>query len=85
MSDSIQYISSHLLWEYNLETFDFHKSKQVVIERIVQRGNLYDWRIMMDCYSKADILEVVRNSRHLSKKDKSFTEIFVDSPLAHAA
>ncbi len=85
MSESIQSISPHLLWEYNMESFDFRRSRKVVIERIVQRGNIQDWRIMMGYYSKTDILNVVRNSRQLSKKDKSFTEIFVDSPLAHAA
>lgn len=85
MSESIQSISPHLLWEYSMESFDFRRSRKVVIERIVQRGNIQDWRIMMDYYSKTDILNVVRNSRQLSKKDKSFTEIFVDSPLAHAA
>ena len=84
MPESIQSISPHLLWEYSMESFDFLKSKKLVIERIVQRGNIQDWRIMMDYYSKADILKTVRNSRQLSKKDKSFTEIFVDSPLAHA-
>lgn len=82
---TIRSINPHLLWEYNLSSFDFDRSKKIVIERIIQRGSLQDWRLMLGYYSKADVLAVVRNSRQLSKKDKSFTEIFVDSPLAHAA
>jgi hypothetical protein len=35
--------SPHLLWEYDLTTFDYDKSKAIIIERVIQRGNLKDW------------------------------------------
>jgi len=61
-------INPHLLWEYNLNSFDFHKSSRIVIERVIERGNMEDWREMIKLYSKNEILEVVSESRQLSKK-----------------
>ena len=78
-------ISNTLLWEYDLQSFDFDRSKQVVIERIVRRGNLDDWREMMRYYGKKVVLEAVKKSKQLSPKDRGFAHIFVDSNLAYAA
>jgi hypothetical protein len=78
-------LSPHLLWEYNLESFDFDRSKKIVIERVIERGNISDWQVMLGLYGKADILAVSRKSKQLSKRDKQFTEIFVHSSFLHAA
>ncbi|MCO6491460.1 MAG: hypothetical protein J5I98_23790 [Phaeodactylibacter sp.] len=78
-------ISPHLLWEYDLSSFDFDKSKRVVIERVIERGTLDDWREMIRYYGEEQVLNVARQSRQLSAKDKGFTEIFIHSTLLHAA
>ncbi|MCB9294044.1 MAG: hypothetical protein H6559_13135 [Lewinellaceae bacterium] len=78
-------ISRHLLWEYDISTFDFGKSKRVVIERVIERGTLEDWREMIRYYGEEQVLSVARQSRQLSAKDKGFTEIFIHSTLLHAA
>ncbi len=78
-------ISPHLLWEYNLATFDFDRSKSIVIERVIQRGTLEDWQEIVKYFGTDPILEVVQNSKQLSKKDKDFTQIFIHSSLLHVA
>ena len=78
-------ISSYLLWEYNVEQFDFEQSGTIVVERVIERGNLEDWREMMRFYGREKVLEVVHTSKHLSPKDKKFSELFVYSELVHAA
>ncbi len=40
-------IRPHLLWEYDLETFNRKKSFKIVIERVIQGGTLEDWREIM--------------------------------------
>ncbi len=37
-------INPALLWEYDLTTFNYEKSYKIVIERVLQRGNLDEWR-----------------------------------------
>jgi hypothetical protein len=56
-----------------------------VIERVIERGNLNDWREIFRFYGEKKMLETARSSRQLTKKDKQFTEIFIHSTLLHAA
>ncbi len=76
---AVPQIRRHLLWEYDLDAFDYLRSKKIVIERIIERGNLKEWKEMLLFYGKATVLEVARSSKQLDRKEKNFTEIFVDS------
>lgn len=78
-------IPNHLLWEYDFDTFDFDKGYKVVIERVVQRGDMDDWKNILNYYGKAKILETVDWSRQLDKRDKTFARIFVDSGFINHA
>lgn len=76
---TVPQIRKHLLWEYDFDNFDYLLSKKIVIERIIERGNLKEWKEMLQFYGKDTVLEVARNSKQLDRKEKNFTEIFVDS------
>jgi hypothetical protein len=78
-------INSALLWEYDLETFDYNRSYKIVIERILERGNLNEWREMVQLYSREQILETIKWSAQLDKRDKDFSRFFLDSEFLHAA
>jgi hypothetical protein len=84
ISDLKLHISPHLLWEYNLGTFNFDCSKHIVIERIIQRGNLKDWRLAYKIYGKSALIEVVEDSKQLSQRDRDFTRLMINSPLIYA-
>lgn len=78
-------IAPHLLWEYDLENFNYDRSRRVVIERVIERGSLADWRAIFQYYGQEVILEIAASSRQLSERDKRFTRIFLTSTLLHAA
>ena len=78
-------INPALLWEYDLTTFDYKKSYKIVIERVLQRGNLDEWREMVSLYSKEQILEVIDWSAQLDERDKIFSKFFLTSEFLHAA
>jgi hypothetical protein len=78
-------INPALLWEYDLETFNYDKSSKIVIERILQMGNLEEWRNMVNYYSREQILETIEWSAQLDKRDKDFCRFFLDSEFLHAA
>ncbi|MBO4475313.1 MAG: hypothetical protein J5737_01130 [Bacteroidales bacterium] len=44
------HINPALLWEYDLETFDFQASRRIVAERVIQIGRLSDWFAAFDLY-----------------------------------
>lgn len=72
-------IRPHLLWEYDLSSFDYQRQAVVVIERVVERGNVLDWKELIRFYGRARINKVVAGSPRLSKKDRKFTPLFLRS------
>ena len=78
-------INTALLWEYDLETFNYKKSYKIVIERVLERGNLEEWKEMVKLYSKEQILETIEWSAQLDKRDKDFSKFFLTSGFLHAA
>ena len=80
---NIPKIPKTLLWEYNLDTFDFDKSYKIVIERVLQRGNLDDWKQIVAYYSNQQILETIDWSAQLEERDKNFSKMFLKSDLLY--
>jgi hypothetical protein len=78
-------INPALLWEYNLDTFNYEKSYKIVIERILQLGNLEEWRNMVNFYTREQILETIEWSAQLDKRDKEFSKFFLNSGFLHAS
>ncbi len=74
-----------LLWEYDLETFQWDRSYKIVIERVVQRGWINEWKEVYKFYGPEKILETVEWSRQLDVRDKDFARLFLKSDLLHAA
>ena len=69
-------INTALLWEYDLETFNYEKSYKIVIERVLQLGNLQEWKNMVNYYSREKILETIEWSAQLEQRDKDFSNFF---------
>jgi hypothetical protein len=61
-----------------------NQSKEVLIERIIQRGNLKDWQIAFEMYGKDALLHTAQYGKQLSERDRNFTKILVDSPLINS-
>ena len=74
-------LPQYLLWEYDLKKFNYNKSYFIVIERVIERGTIDQWRMVQFYYGKEKMLEVARQSKQLSKRDKQFTELFVNSSI----
>ena len=74
-----------LLWEYDLTTFNFQKSYRIVCERVLERGNLYQWREMIRCYTIEQIKDAIDWSAQMDKRDKDFSYFFLESDLVRAS
>lgn len=78
-------ISDTLLWEYDLNTFHWDKSYKIVIERVLERGNLKEWIEIVKFYGKEKIVETIEWSAQLRKQDKEFSIFFLNSDFLNAA
>ena len=72
-------IRRHLLWDFDIEKFDYSKSERLVIERVIERGTQAEWREIIRFYGKAKIREVAQHSKQLDSKNRNFTFIYLDS------
>jgi len=72
-------IPAYLLWEYDLKTFNYDKSYKIVIERVLERGTMEEWREIVSYYSIEKILETIEWSAQLDKRDKDFSKLFLKS------
>ena len=73
------HLPQHLLWEYDLDTLDYDQHYRIIIERIIERGDLAAWRGAQAYYGADRFLEVAAWSRQLSSREKAFTELFIES------
>jgi hypothetical protein len=78
-------INPALLWEYDLDTFNYEKSYKIVIERVLERGTLEEWQEMVKLYTRKQILETIEWSAQLDKRDKDFSRFFLNSDFLDAA
>ena len=78
-------ISDTLLWEYDINTFHWDKSYKIVIERVLQMGNLKEWQEIVQFYSKEQILETIEWSAQLRPEEKQFSQFFLNSEFLNAA
>ncbi|MBO7553520.1 MAG: hypothetical protein J6T82_05750 [Bacteroidaceae bacterium] len=44
------HVNNGLLWDYQLEDFDWQKYRRVVAERVIMMGRLADWYAAFDLY-----------------------------------
>lgn len=79
MTKTTPHIRRHLLWEYDWASVDFVRLATVVIERIIERGTIAEWREMVRFYGKEKTLRVAEKSTRLDAKHKQFTPLFLDS------
>ena len=74
-------IPARLLWEFDYDTFNFDNSYKIVIERVLEMGNLHEWREIVRYYTKKQILETIDWSAQLTKRDKQFSRLFLNSDI----
>ena len=74
-------IPARLLWEFDYDTFNFDNSYKIVIERVLEMGNLNEWREIVRYYTKKQILETIDWSAQLTKRDKQFSRLFLNSDM----
>lgn len=74
-------MSAHLLWEFDADTIDFSKHYRIIIERIIERGGMDEWRGAVKHYGVETICEVAKSSKGLSDRNRNFALLFARSPL----
>ena len=66
-------INQSLLWEYDMDTFDWQKSKVLVAQRVVEMGEPEDFFAAFDLYGGIEgFREILKSVPHFNDLDMHF-------------
>jgi hypothetical protein len=65
-------IRQSLLWEYNMDNFDWQKMRNTVIQRVIERGRLEDFQAIIQKYGWEQVTESIKQIPNLNSKDFAF-------------
>lgn len=72
MSPFIASLSPALFWDVDRETIDPEKHCQYIVQRVVERGTLEDWRSLRGHYGLDRVVESAQRLRTLEATALSF-------------
>lgn len=71
-----------LLWEYNVDGFNYKDMRDVVVQRVIERGWPNDWYAMLNLYGLDGVKDAIKNLPYLNDKDMNFVSHQFDIPLS---
>lgn len=65
-------IRASLLWEYELNDFDWNAMRNIVVQRVVERGRIDDFYAVLNLYGLNEFKEGIKKIPYLNAKDLNF-------------
>lgn len=74
-------LSRSLFWDTDYDKLDWEKNARFIVERVLQMGNVEDFRQIKRYYGKKKLQELIKNIRYLDRKPMYFASVYFDIPL----
>ncbi len=74
-------LNPKLLWEYRLSEFNYQDMRNVVVQRVIERGWPGDWYFILNRYGIDGVKEAIINIAYMNDKDMNFVGRQFDIPL----
>lgn len=65
-------IRESLLWEYNLEQFDWQGMRNIVVQRVIERGRPDDFYAILNRYGLEGVKDAIVHIPYLNPRDMEF-------------
>lgn len=73
--------SKYLFWDTSPDMIDIQKHRKYIIERVLSKGFLSDFYLLINIYSNEEIISAIKSSRSLDKKTVNFCSNYFNVPL----
>jgi hypothetical protein len=74
-------LSNRLFWDVNPQSLDLEKDIALIISRVVERGTLEEWKVIVEAYGLSRIVEVAKEIRSLDIMAANFLAQISDTPI----
>lgn len=71
-TDIVSQLSPHLFWDVDTNDYDIDKHKTWTIQRVLEYGELSDWRLILHYYGLQEIGKACKRMRTLDPRCLSF-------------
>lgn len=75
MQPVTSYLSPHLFWDVALDSVDFQKNKQLIVDRVLHRGTLQEWNFIIDYYGKDELIKILYDLPVIAPKEANFVKL----------
>lgn len=75
-------INPTLLWEYDLADFDYQQIRNIVVQRVIERGWPSDWWAALNMYGEKGMKEAIKSIPYLNDRDMNFVSKVFEIPLS---
>lgn len=77
----INSFSSYLFWDIDRTTLDIHIHAAYIIKRVLEYGQLSDWKLIRDYYTIPFIAEEAKKFRELEARALSYIATISHTPI----
>lgn len=71
-------LPKRLFWDIDPSTLDWHKNARFIIQRVIQRGSIEEWKVLKDVYGLPFIKNEILKIRTLDPKTFHFFAAYFD-------
>jgi hypothetical protein len=65
-------IRKSLLWEYEIEKINWQQMRNVIVQRVIERGRMDDFYAILNMYELEGVKEAIKQIPFLNNKDLTF-------------
>ena len=76
----LENLPKHLFWDMNTNLLDKEKNKTIIIERVINRGDINDVKIIISEYGLDTIKQEIVNAGFLDKITLNWVSLFLNIP-----
>ena len=67
-----------MLWEYDLDKFDWQQMRNEVVQRVLERGRMDDFYAILNLYGVEGVKAALREIPYMNDKDMNFACVAFD-------
>jgi hypothetical protein len=80
MGNLISQLNKSYFWDTDFDSLDENKSKRLIVERVINFGNLTEIKLILEYYGLSETKNIVRNLAYIDPKTLNFLSLLFNIP-----